>query len=159
VLARRWDAALAILASAILLGIGLFLPVLTIEKLVVFENTFSVASGIVALVKEGDWFLAAVIFIFSVVFPIAKLAVLWLIWWGEVGKRRRERLLGWLKSMGKWSMLDVFVVALTIVSVKLGALATAQPRVGIYVFGASVLLSMIATWRVEGMAAEKASHA
>jgi paraquat-inducible protein A len=46
-------------------------------------------------------------------------------------------------------MLDVFVVALTIVSVKLGALATAQPRPGIYVFTASVLLSMIATVQAE----------
>ena len=145
--ARKRLGVLVFLSTALFV-VGLFLPMLTIEKLV-FENTFSVLSGILALAREGSYGLAIVLFLFSVIFPAVKLAILWLVWSGEVRGRRRERLLARLHAVGKWSMLDVFVVALTIVSVKLGALATAEPRPGIYVFTGSVLLSMIATVQAE----------
>jgi paraquat-inducible protein A len=47
----------------------------------------------------------------------------------------------------KWSMLDVFVVALLVVSVKLGSLAQAHVELGIYAFAASVVLTMLlAAW-------------
>lgn len=144
---RRFGALLFL--TTVLLLLGLFLPMLTLQKLVVFENTFSVVSGIVALAQGGSYGLAVVLFLFSVVFPLAKLGVLWAIWAGEVRGRRKERLLHRLHALGKWSMLDVFVVALMIVSVKLGALATAEPRPGIYVFTVSVVLSMAATVEAE----------
>lgn len=48
-----------------------------------------------------------------------------------------------MEIFGKWSMLDVFVSAIIIVWVKLGALASAKAENGIYFFGASVLLTMI----------------
>ena len=56
-----------------------------------WKNTYSVMTGVVGLAKDGDYVLAAVIFFFSIVFPIGKLAAL---------------------LLGKWSMLDVFVVAI-----------------------------------------------
>jgi paraquat-inducible protein A len=48
-----------------------------------------------------------------------------------------------LSVYGKWSMLDVFVVALLVVSVKLGAMAEARVEIGIYAFAASVILTML----------------
>jgi len=148
-MSRRHRALVLIACAAVLLALGLFLPVLTIRKFAVVENTFSVASGLVALVREREWGLAAIIFVFSVAFPIAKLGMLWALCAGEVAGSRREVLLGRLEWLGKWSMLDVFVVALTVVAVKLGALATAEPRPGIFVFAASVMLSMLATSQME----------
>ena len=49
-------------------------------------------------------------------------------------------------------MLDVFVVAITIVITKISGLVEAEAHVGIYVFAVSVILSMIATMRIEKLA-------
>ena len=58
------------------------------------------------------------------------------------------RHLHWMHLYGKWSMLDVFVVAVLLASVKLGALAQVQIHSGLYAFAASVLLTMLITARV-----------
>jgi paraquat-inducible protein A len=62
---------------------------------------------------------------------------------------QRKKVLFWLKILGKWSMLDVFVVAIVIVAVKFGLMAKAEPRAGVYVFGAAILLSMFLTFSVD----------
>ena len=56
--------------------------------------------------------------------------------------------LHWMHSFGKWSMLDVFVVAILVVSVKLGAIASVEMRYGLYAFAAAVILKMYVTARV-----------
>ncbi len=141
---RRFDIPLLIVISAALLVAGLKLPVLTVRKIWA-TNTFSILSGITSLRDEGQPFLASVVFFFSVIFPIAKLAVLAFVWLARVAETHRRALLRTLEAFGRWSMLDVFIVAVIIVSVKLGVLAEAKPERGIYYFGASVLLSMTAT--------------
>ena len=135
---------LLMLASAVLLFLGLNFPVLTVRKF--WEvNTFSIWSGIVNLWKEEYFFLAAVILFFSIVFPVVKLSALFVIWFVRLPDRQRKFTLYILSVLGKWSMLDVFVVAIIIVSIKLGVLASAQAKNGIYYFGSSILLAMIAT--------------
>ena len=59
-----------VVIAYVLLAIGLVAPIITLEKFVVVENTFSVISGIVQLLKEGQWFLFLVITGFSVVLPL-----------------------------------------------------------------------------------------
>jgi paraquat-inducible protein A len=49
---------------------------------------------------------------------------------------------------GKWSMLDVFVVAVLVVTVKLGAIANVEMHYGLYFFSAAVILTMIITARI-----------
>lgn len=148
---RRWDVPLLLAAAAFLLVLGLATPVLTVRKIWA-TNTFSILSGIASLRREGHLFLAAVVFFFSVVFPAAKLAALAFVFHARVSEARRLTVLRALESLGKWSMLDVFIVALVIVSVKLGALADARPERGIYFFGASVLASMVAGASLERLA-------
>ncbi len=141
---KRLDIVFLILASAVLLFIGLHLPVLTVRKL--WErNTFSILSGIANLWNERYYFLAVVIFFFSIVFPIVKLTTLFATWFLKLTDSQRNWILYCLSILGKWSMLDVFVTAIIIVTVKLGALATAKAEKGIYYFGASILLAMTAT--------------
>ena len=53
-----------------------------------------------------------------------------------------DKTLHVIETLGKWSMLDVFVVALLLVSVKLGVLAKVEVHYGLYVFATSVLLTM-----------------
>lgn len=144
----RPDVWLLLAAATATFPVGLALPMMRVEKLL-FGNEFSVLSGIVALFQNGHWGLGAILLAFSVLFPAAKLAVLWLVWVGGLARAERRRLLEHLKALGKWSMLDVFVVALSVVAVELGPIASVTPLFGIYLFAASVLLSMVVTIVIE----------
>ena len=148
---KRGHIPFLILLSAAFLALGLNLPVLTVRKLWE-QNTFSVLSGIVNLWKEHYYFLAAIIFFFSIIFPIVKLITLFVIWFIQLTDLKRKLILNWLGALGKWSMLDVFVAAIIIVSIKLGALASAKAENGIYCFGLSILLAMIVTTLQSGLA-------
>jgi paraquat-inducible protein A len=144
-----------IAASSLLLAVGLSLPLMTVEKSVLWrhwENTYSVVTGIVNLAHEGDWLLSFIIFFFSIVFPVAKLTALWVIWAIRLDEDSRASLLHWLALLGKWSMLDVFVVAIMVVAAKLRTLTTVTPQVGVYVFGLSIIVSMLTTQYVEQLA-------
>lgn len=123
---------------------GLRLPVLTVHKLWE-QNTFSILSGITNLWQEKYYLLVVVILFFSIIFPIIKLLTLLMVWFVRLSDQQRKWTLYFLAVLGKWSMLDVFVTAIIIVSVKLGALASAKAEKGIYFFGASILVAMIST--------------
>ena len=73
-----------------------------------------------------------------------------LLWFDRVKTKDRKRLFEALEHLGKWSMMDVFVVALVVVIAKISALADAHARYGIYFFGASILLSMAVGLRIKG---------
>jgi paraquat-inducible protein A len=139
---RRIDIVILIALSIGLLVVGLMLPIMTVHKL--WEtNTYSIVTGVQSLWVEKYYALAVIIFFFSVIFPIAKLAALSAVWLIKLGDERRKTLIYWMEVFGKWSMLDVFVTAIIIVWVKLGALASAKAENGIYFFAASVLLTMV----------------
>jgi len=141
---KRVDIVLLLFSSAATLAAGLSLPVLTVRK-IWEKNTFTILGGVENLYTEHQYFLAFVIFFFSIVFPVAKLVALYTIWFVPMRAESRQRILKWLSILGKWSMLDVFVVAVIIVSVKLGVLASANAEKGVYFFAASILLAMLAT--------------
>jgi paraquat-inducible protein A len=135
--------------TSILLGVGLVAPIITLHKFVLIDNTFSVLSGVIALLREGQIFLFIVIAGFSVVLPLLKIGIL--IKLLRVDKKHTNSLDGvlrWMHLYGKWSMLDVFVVAVLVVSVKLGAIASVEIRYGLYAFALAVLLTMYVTARV-----------
>ncbi|HXV18763.1 MAG TPA: paraquat-inducible protein A, partial [Candidatus Omnitrophota bacterium] len=101
---------------------------------------------------ENERLLAVVIFLFSVIFPAIKLSMLSVLWYWKFTEARRRFLIDWIGQLGKWSMLDVFVLAITIVITKTSKFVEAEPKPGIYVFAASILLAMIVTMRVEYLA-------
>lgn len=107
-------------------------------------NTYSVLSGARELFNANEIFLAVVIVLFSVLFPCAKLASLFLLCHDGIS-RSRELHFKAHAFLGKWSMLDVFVIALLVVSLKLGDMVNVQIHCGIYFFAASVLLTMALT--------------
>ena len=151
----RYGVGLLIVLSMALLVIGLMLPLMDIEKKVLFKkyhNTYSVVTGVQNLWQDKQYVLAAIIFFWSVVFPIAKLFGLALIWAVRMPAEQIKKLLHWLGILGKWSMLDVFVVAVMIVAVKMKPLLQIEPRAGIYVFCAAIMLSMITTMVMERLA-------
>jgi len=138
-----------LLITSCCLAVGLTTPVLTLEKFFIVENTFSIFSGLVQLINERKFFLFVVIFLFSVILPLVKLAVLFrLLISSDQNQATLHKYLQLMHQYGKWSMLDVFVVALLVVAVKLGAVASVETHYGLYAFGAAVLLTMVITARV-----------
>ncbi len=150
---RRHDIPLLILFCAGLLYVGLSLPLFKVEKLIFWKNEYSVISGVVGLFNDKEYFLAFIIFLFSIVFPIIKLLILWILWKVRFGDEQRKKILRWLGRLGKWSMLDVFMVAIMIVAVKLGPLANVETKLGVYVFASAILAAMATTIWVERLAA------
>lgn len=134
--------------AVLLLGAGLVLPVITLEKFLFVTNTFSIVSGTWRLLEQGQLLLFVVIATFSILLPLLKLAVLLRVLTGSRHSQALRRTLGWIHRFGRWSMLDVFVVALLVVTVKLGAIADVTIHYGLYAFAGAVLLTMIVTARV-----------
>jgi len=94
------------------------------------------------LMKKGHILLFLIIFIFSILFPLFKLSVMLYIWNSPAGETV-QRLLKLIHHLGKWSMLDVFVVALMVVSIKLDQMAEMQIHYGLYLFLSAVVFSML----------------
>ena len=138
-----------LLAAAVLLALGLVSPVITLEKFVLISNTFSVFSGVLQLFREGQFFLGLVVAGFSVILPVIKLVILFKLLSPTMADRRHlHKYLQLMHDYGRWSMLDVFVVAVMVVAVKLGVFVEVQMRYGLYAFAAAALLSMFVTARV-----------
>lgn len=141
-------AALA-LAAAIMLIPANVLPVLSTNT-GGQARTDTIMSGIIGLWRDGMWAIAAIVFVASILIPLLKLAGLaWLLVAvrGRTTRHRRglTRLYSTLDFIGRWSMLDVFLVAFLAGAVQFGAMATIEPRGGIVAFAAAVVLTVLAT--------------
>ncbi len=133
------------LAAAVCLVLGLTLPVMKLTRLYFWTDTPSILSIVSALWASGEIFLAGVVFVFSIVFPALKL--LYIAMAGTLtafDPARRSRLLKRIGWLGKWSMLDVLVLALLVFYAQAIEFADAVSLPGVYFFAASVFLTMIA---------------
>jgi len=110
----------------------------------------TIVSGVIELVHTGSWLLGLIVFVASVLIPLFKLAVLsYLVLsvrlrWSH-DARGRTRLYRLIEVIGRWSMLDVFVVGLLAALVQLGPAAQVQAGPGVVAFGAVVWLTLWAT--------------
>jgi paraquat-inducible protein A len=146
---------LTLLLASVLFLFGISMPLLTITKLLIFDNTVSVLSGVSELFEARHYLLFSLIVAFSIVLPVLKIVVIYLaLSVMHESPIKYAKYLRWIHAYGRWSMLDVMVVAILIVTVKLGAIASVEVHEGLYVFGASVLLIMVITHFVAGMAKE-----
>jgi paraquat-inducible protein A len=147
---RRGYLRVCIILAAALFVAGLISPMLTLSEFIVVTNTFSVVSGIYELFEGGRYFLFLLVGGFSVVLPIFKLYVLFRLTGRFEGEPTRlRRYLHLMHDYGRWAMLDVMVVAILIVTVKLGVVASIEVHYGLYLFGTAVLMmSGITHWIV-----------
>lgn len=135
-----------------ILSVGIFAPMLTLKYIVAGffvwdEKTVTLYSTISQLYDSGEYFLFVVIGLFSVCFPILKICTL--LFANNIAMPSRSVLahsFHIVETFGKWSMLEVFVVALLLVSVKLGALLNVEVHYGVYAFAVSVLSTMLISY-------------
>ncbi len=141
-LLRLWRAGWAgrvLLLSALLLLPGLMLPVLTVDTLATSATRYSIVQGVWELLTNGKVGLAVLIFGFSVLFPVLKLGLL-VRYCVHPDRFSANR---WLLWLGKWSMLDVFVVAVLTGAGRLRLLSTFESAPGVYWFAAAIVLTMV----------------
>ena len=147
---RSFILGLLIVAATSCLVLGLTLPIVRLTRFYVWTDVHSLISIVTELYNAHEILLAGVICLFSVVFPFVKLLYLLALYsarhWNPERQGRFLRRIGWL---GKWSMLDVLVLALVIFYAKSTRLADAVSMPGIYMFAAAVMLTMVAYAIVE----------
>jgi len=135
-------------ASAIMYIPANVYPIMTTTSLG-NSSPSTIIGGVVQLIQMGSWPIAAVIFIASVIVPVGKLVAL--IWLCLVVKRSsalnaqsRTRLYRLTEFIGRWSMVDVFVVAILVALIRAGSLMSITPGPASLAFGSVVVLTMLA---------------
>lgn len=148
----RADIPLLIFAAGVILYFGLTEPVVRVSSALYEDSDYSVIGGIMQFTRSGDYPIGLLILLFSVVFPLVKLAAMLWLWFAPTIREDRRRNLRIIEPLGKWSMLDVLVVILFAGAVKLGMIADAEILRGAYVYGGAIILSMIAAVLMGGIA-------
>ncbi|MNT28809.1 Paraquat-inducible protein A [compost metagenome] len=110
----------------------------------------TILSGVIYLWLSGSHMLAGLVLIASIIVPLLKMVILTFLLLSVHFRstwriRQQTRLYGLVEVIGRWSMLDIFVVALLASLVRAGALATIIPGGGALAFGAVVVLTMLAS--------------
>jgi paraquat-inducible protein A len=140
---------LLLVLSAVFLALGLVLPLVRFEKLVFFNETPSLLGIVSSLWGDGDWMLATVVVLFSVVFPFAKLVGIAFEATAPVdGKPVNGMVSRLLPFLGKWSMMDVMLVALVIFAAKTSGMAEAFTQPGLWFYAGSAVLTGLLQMRL-----------
>jgi paraquat-inducible protein A len=144
-LSRTW----AFLSAAVILYVPAnLLPVMETSSLF-GAQTDTIMSGVVYLWISGSWPLAVIVFTASVLVPLAKIiALAFLTASAQLRStwqpHQRARLYRVVELVGRWSMLDIYVIAVLVALVQLKAIATIQAGPAAIAFAAVVVLTMIA---------------
>jgi len=134
-------------AAAILYVPANVLPVMHTST-VLGEEDDTILSGVLVLIHTGSWPLAVLVFFASIVVPLLKIfSISLLVWMSARGAREhqlaRARLYRVIEFVGRWSMLDIYVVTLLVALVRMGKLASISAGPGALAFAAVVVLTML----------------
>jgi paraquat-inducible protein A len=144
-IARCWA---LILTAAILYIPANVYPIMTVISFGA-GSPDTILSGVKHLIESGMWPLALLVFFASITVPVLKIVGLVLLllttqWGTRWHLRDRTRLYRVIESVGRWSMIDIFMLSILVALVRLGALATVVPGVGAISFAAVVVTTMFA---------------
>jgi len=126
-----------------------FLPI-TYTRFFGKETESTILGGVVTLWEHGDKPIAVVIFVASVLVPLGKMVVLsWMCLSVQLGSNfalaQKTKLYRVTEFVGRWSMIDVFVVGILVALIQLGNIMTVRPGVAAVVFAGMVVTTMLAS--------------
>ncbi len=142
---RTW----ALLITAAILYIPAnVLPIMTVSSLGQGDPS-TIMSGVIQLVQHGMFPIAAVVFIASILVPTFKLVGIGLLLFSvqrhqPLSARQRIIMYRFIEFIGRWSMLDIFVIAILVAVVNFGRLASIEANLGAVAFSSVVILTMLA---------------
>lgn len=122
-------------------------PMLLTNTLVEHSES-TIVGGVFELINHGNFGIALIVFVASVVIPLGKfMAVAYLAISVQrrsaLNQHQRHRLFEVVEFIGRWSMIDVFVVAILSALVQLDSLATINPGIAAFSFALSVVFTML----------------
>ena len=140
---------LALLITSLMLYIPAnIMPIMVTETL---GNPYpsNIMAGVILLWSDGSYPVALVIFIASIMVPSLKMLAIGWLCWDASGRGRRDsekmhRIYEVVEFVGRWSMIDVFVIAVLSALVRMGRLMSIYPALGALLFALVVILTMIA---------------
>jgi len=137
--------AAAAIGAFVLFWPAILLPILRIEQLGM-EHQSSLLGGTIELLRHGNWFVGGIVFLFSIVLPIAKIVLLLELSFLELLHRRHKAFtLRLMENLGRWSMMDVMLLAFMVMLVKLGDMVEFHFGPAIVAFVLCVSMSMFAS--------------
>jgi len=144
-LSRTW----ALVCAAVILIIPANLLPMTITSALGTKQADTIMSGVIYFMQDGSWEIAAVIFTASIFIPIAKLFILIFLLlsvqfrsaWRPTDRTILYRL---TELVGRWSMVDIYVVTILVALVKLGAVASIEAGPAAVFFASVVVVTMFA---------------
>lgn len=144
-LARTW----ALVCAAIILIIPANVLPITVTTSLGAKQADTIMSGVIYFMQSGSWEIAAVIFIASVFVPFMKLLILIFLlvsvrWRWRWKPKDRTTLYRLTELVGRWSMVDIYVVTILVALVKLGAVAAIEAGPAAVYFAAVVVITMFA---------------
>ncbi|WP_058969350.1 membrane integrity-associated transporter subunit PqiA [Type-D symbiont of Plautia stali] len=140
---------LALLITSVMLYIpSNIMPIMVTETLG-SQYPSNIMAGVVLLWSDGSWPVALVIFVASIMVPTLKmLAIAWLCWHasgrGQRDDEKMHLIYEVVEFVGRWSMIDVFVIAILSALVRMGRLMSVYPAPGALLFAMVVILTMFA---------------
>jgi len=148
-----WDTSIQqtwawLLTSVLLYAPANFLPI-TYTLYLGAETESTILGGVVTLWEHGSQPIAVVIFTASILVPLGKMIVLaWLCLSVQFGSRfalaQKTKLYRVTEFVGRWSMIDVYVVAILVALIRLGNIMTIRPGIAAVAFAAMVVTTMLA---------------
>ncbi|MGE8351256.1 MAG: paraquat-inducible protein A [Pseudomonas protegens] len=142
---RTWA---LLLTAAILYIPANVLPIMTVSSLGQGDPS-TIMSGVIQLVQHGMFPIAAVVFVASILVPTFKLVGIALLLFSvqrhqPLSARQRIIMYRFIEFIGRWSMLDIFVIAILVTVVNFGRLASIEANLGAVAFASVVILTMLA---------------
>jgi paraquat-inducible protein A len=133
------------------LPVSWFLPLFRTQVAVFFKNEVSVIGAVQSL-YDTDLAICAIVVAFGMVIPMAKLAA-YLVAWLALPVERSRSWIKFLARISKFSMLDIFLIAVTIVGFKGVGLGKVTVEYGLYVFAGLVIAIVFLSFMIQSQAA------
>lgn len=140
---------LALLVTSVMLYLPANIMPIMITDMLGDKMPSTIMAGVILLWGEGSYPVALVIFIASIMVPTLKMiAIAWLCWdaqgHGQRDSERMHLIYEVVEFVGRWSMIDVFVIAVLSALVRMGGLMNIYPAMGALMFALVVIMTMFA---------------
>lgn len=128
-----------LLVAAVSFGLGISLPLIRFDRFYFLSDTPSLIDVTFELWNTGEFLLTFLVVLFSIVFPLAKMLTAF------HAASHNSQLPQWVSILGKWSLMDVLLVAIVIFAAKTSGFASAFAQPGVWFYTISAVLTAVAT--------------
>jgi len=140
---------LMLMVSLVCNVFAMFLPFSKVSRLLRADIVMTLPGSISMMWNDHLQVVAVLILFFSIIFPFFKLSVLFYLWFFCKSSTIRQKLIHYIEPLGKWSMLDVFVICIILVLTNRQLFVASEIMPGVYFFLVAILLSIFSALKIE----------